>query len=223
MFTYDEIGQILLRMAFIFAVALIIVRIMGNRAIGQFSPFDFVLMVGIGDIVANVALDTNYSLISGAEGLIGLLVLQQLLAYASLKNTTLRRWFEGVPVVIIQDGKIIRENLVKTQFNLDDLRQELHKYGMDITNLKDIKLARLESGGGFTVVKNPDVEPLTKAQFEAALKSIYENPLSRGGAEFAKFDQLIQDVRFLTEYIKQQEAIKPSNTRREEHSPNELH
>jgi uncharacterized membrane protein YcaP (DUF421 family) len=212
MFSFDSIGQVLLRMALIFAVALIVVRIMGNRAIGQFSPFDFVLMVGIGDIVANVALDMEYPLLSGAEGLVGLLILQQLLARASLKNNTMRRWFEGQPVVIVQDGKIIRENLVKTQFNLDDLRQELHKQGMDMSNLADIKLARLESCGDFTVVKNRDVEPLTKRQFEEAFQSIYDNPLSPGGLEFAKIDQLIEDVRYLTEYIKRQEGLPgPAN------------
>ena len=223
MFSMETVGQVLLRMGFIFAVALIAVRLMGNRAIGQFSPFDFVLMVGIGDIVANVALDTEYSLVSGAEGLLGLLLLQQILSRASLKNTTLRRWFEGVPVVIIQDGKILRENLVKTQFNLDDLRQELHKYGMDMTNIADIKLARLESCGGFTIVKNPDVEPLTKAQFENAINTIYENPLSKGGAEFAKMQQLMEDVRYLTEYLKKQEQIKQEEKAESNPPVQELH
>ena len=206
MFSTETLGQVLLRMGFIFAIALIAVRLMGNRAIGQFSPFDFVLMVGIGDIVSNVALDTEYSLVSGAEGLLGLLVLQQLLSRASLKSPMLRRWFEGQPVVIIQDGTIIRENLVKTQFNMDDLRQELHKYGMDLSNIGDIKLARLESCGGFTIVKNPDVEPLTKAQFENVFEKMLENPLSRSGAEFVKIQQLMEDVRYLTEYLKKQNA-----------------
>lgn len=222
-FSTEALGQVLLRMGFIFAVALIAVRMMGNRAIGQFSPFDFVLMVGIGDIVSNVALDTEYSLISGAEGLLGLLVLQQLLSRAALKNTMLRRWFEGQPVVIIQDGKIIRENLVKTQFNLDDLRQELHKYGLDMTNITDIRLARLESCGDFTIVKNPDVEPLTKAQFESALKSVFDNPLSRGGTEFIKFQQLSEDIRYLTDYIRRQEENKNNEHGKAEQTIHELH
>lgn len=207
MFTYDQAGQVLLRMALIFAVALIVVRVMGNRAIGQFSPFDFVLMVGIGDIVANVALDSEYPLLSGAEGLAGLLILQQLLARVSLKNTTLRKWFEGTPIAIIQNGQIVRENLVKTQFNLDDLRQELHKLGLDMTHLSDIKLARLESCGDFTIIKNPEVEPLTKRQFDQTLKEIYENPLSPAGKNYEEVSQLMQDIRFLTEYLKNREGL----------------
>ena len=74
--------------------------------------------------------------------MVGLFLLQQVLAWSSLKSSVLRKLFEGAPVVLIENGQIIRENLVKTQFNLDDMRQELHKQGMDLTNLQDIKLAQ---------------------------------------------------------------------------------
>jgi len=126
-------------------------------------------------------------------------------------------------VVIIQDGKILRENLVKTQFNLDDLRQELHKYGMDMTNIADIKLARLESCGDFTIVKNPDVEPLTKSQFENALQSIYENPLSRGGSEFVKIHQLAEDVKYLADFLRRQETVDQSESNTSQPQIHELH
>ena len=68
MFGYEGAGQVMLRMAIIFAVALIVVRIMGNRTVGQLSPFDFVLMVGIGDIVGNFALEGNDAMLPGEEG-----------------------------------------------------------------------------------------------------------------------------------------------------------
>ena len=71
---------------------------------------------------------------------------------------------------LIQDGKIIRENFVKTHFNYDDLRQELHKQGMDMTDLPEIKLARLESCGVFSIIKKPEMEPLTKQEFELYLQ-----------------------------------------------------
>ncbi|EAX48258.1 protein of unknown function DUF421 [Thermosinus carboxydivorans Nor1] len=204
MFGYEGVGQVILRMIAIFAVALVVVRVMGNRAVGQLSPFDFVLMVGIGDIVANVAMDGTEALWAGAEGLIGLLLLQQLLAYLALKNKTLRKWFEGAPVTLIENGRILRENFVKTQFNYDDLRQELHKLGMDITNVKDIKLARLESCGTFSVIKVPEKEPLTRQDFADFLKSFYENPLSPQGAQWAKVEQFMADIHCLAEQIRKQ-------------------
>ncbi|HWQ62356.1 MAG TPA: YetF domain-containing protein [Negativicutes bacterium] len=206
---YGTPGLVLLRMTAIFAVALIAVRIMGNRAVGQLSPFDFVLLVGIGDIVANVAMAQNESILIGAEGLVGLLILQQLLARLSLKNTFLRKLFEGTPVELIEDGRILHDNLTKTQFNLDDLRQELHKQGLDFSNLKDIKLARLESCGTFSLIKSPDMEPLTRRDLENFIRSLSENPFSPAGTGWAKIEQLAADVRVLAEQAKSRPAAAP--------------
>ncbi len=206
---YGTPGEVLLRMTAIFAVALIVVRIMGNRAVGQLSPFDFVLLVGVGDIVANVAMGDNSSILIGAEGLVGLLLLQQLLARLSLKSNFLRKLFEGTPVEIIENGRILDKNLTKTQFNLDDLRQELHKQGLDFSNVKDIRLARLESCGEFSVIKSPDLEPLTRRDLDNFIRSLSENPLSPAGTGWAKLEQLAADVRFLTEQIKNLAAAPP--------------
>jgi uncharacterized membrane protein YcaP (DUF421 family) len=220
---YGSIGQILWRMIAIFALALVVVRFMGNRTVGQFSPFDFVLMVGIGDIVGNVATDRSESLLTGVEALIALFLLQQVLSRLSLKSRFLRKWFEGKPVVIIENGKIIRDNLVKTQFNLDDLRQELHKQGLDFTNLEDIKLARLESCGDFSVVKAPEVEPLTKKDLTSFINSLSENPLSPAGTFASRVEQLMLDVRVLAQHIKDQQAVPTQKEPAAQDSTKRLH
>ncbi len=208
MFEAANVGQVLLHIVVLFTIALIVVRLMGNRTVGQLSPFDFVIMVGIGDIIVTASMDKGQTLLSGIEGLVTLLALQQLISYLSLKNITVRKWVEGTPVTLIQNGKILRENFINTHFNYDDLRQELHKLGMDMTDLPDIKLARLESCGVFTVIKSPDKEPLTKYELELYYKSIFENPLSPLGQQWSKFEQFMSEVHDVAEYIKKQNEIK---------------
>lgn len=175
-------------------IALVVIRLMGNRTVGQLSPFDFVIMVGMGDIIVSTAMDKNQNIFSGIGGLLALLILQQLLAYLSLKSIAMRKLFEGTPVVLIRNGEIIRENFRKTRFNYDDLRQELHKLGMDMTEVKDIKLARLESCGVVTIIKNRDLEPVSKRDVEEYLKSVQQNPLSPVGMEWVKIEKMIQEV-----------------------------
>jgi len=199
---FSSVGQIFLRMIGIFLIALVVIRFMGNRTVGQYSPFDFVLMVGVGDIVGNVAMERTESLLIGVEALAGLFVLQQVLARLSLKSTFFRKWFEGTPVVLIQDGVILRENLKRSQFNYDDLRQELHKFGMDFSNLQDIKTARLESCGDFSLIKSSAAEPITKRDVEAFIQGLEDNPLSQMGMAWAKLDQLTINVEEITSYIK---------------------
>ncbi|WP_378955859.1 DUF421 domain-containing protein [Pelosinus sp. sgz500959] len=204
----DSIGYVLLHIIVLFTIALIVVRLMGNRTVGQLSPFDFVIMVGIGDIIITASMDKGQTLLTGIEGLVALLVLQQLLSYLSLKSTTVRKWVEGTPVLLIQDGEIIKENFIKTHFNYDDLRQELHKQGMDMTDLPQIKLARLESCGVFSIIKKPEMESLTKQELENYLQSIYTNPLSPFGQQWVKLEQCMSEVHYVAEYIKNQGLSK---------------
>lgn len=223
MFDFGMIGQVLLRLMILCAVALIVVRMMGNRTVGQLSPFDFVIMVGIGDIIVAGTMDQTPTLAAGIEALIALLVLQQLLGYLALKNNTLRKWFEGTPVTLIHKGRVISENFAATRFNYDDLRQELHKKGLDMTDMSTIEAARLESCGEFTILRTPENDPLTKKEFELYIKNIYDNPLSLAGEKWTKIEQLMDNVQFLTDHIRGQQAVK---NRLEENSVNaekELH
>ncbi|CQR73982.1 hypothetical protein SpAn4DRAFT_0444 [Sporomusa ovata] len=180
---------------------------MGNRTVGQLSPFDFVIMVGIGDIIVAGTMDQNPTLQSGIESLLILLALQQLIGYLALKNKTLRKWFEGTPVTLVQRGRLIKENFSKTHFNYDDLRQELHKKGLDMSDLNMIDTARLESCGEFTMVRTPENEPLTKNEFENYIKSIYDNPLSLAGEKWTKFEQFMDDVQLLATHLREQQGL----------------
>lgn len=183
-------------------VALIVIRLMGNRTVGQLSPFDFIIMVGMGDIIVTTAMDKNQTIYAGLGGLFALLILQQLLSYLSLKSTLMRRLFEGVPVVLIRDGKIIKENFRKTRFNYDDLRQELHKLGMDMSEVKDIKLGRLESCGVMTIIKKQDLEPVSKRDVNMFAQSLKENPLSQAGHEWTKLQAMMKEVHEIAEALK---------------------
>lgn len=203
-----KIGSIFGLILFLCCIALVVIRLMGHRTVGQLSPFDFIIMVGIGDIIVTTAMDKNQTILSGIGGLLALLVLQQILSYLSLKNNTCRRLFEGTPVVLIRNGEILKENFSKSRFNYDDLRQEMHKLGMDMTEVKDIRFARLESCGVVTIIKNQDLQPVTKRDLENYGKSVWENPLSPLGQEMVKLQKMMQEVHEIAQEFKDSKANK---------------
>ena len=223
MFEAAELGRVFIHIIILCAIALITVRLMGNRTVGQLSPFDFVIMVGIGDIIVSASMDRAQNILAGIEGLLALLVLQQILSYLSLKSNTLRKWFEGTPVTLIQDGKILKENFSKTYFNYDDFRQELHRQGMDMTDIKDIKMARLESCGVFSVIKIEDKEPLTKRDFEEFFKSIQDNPLSPLGEKWTKIEQMSEELQQIKIMIQNQQSSVEQGEELKLLNKNDLH
>lgn len=207
MISEGQIGLVLLRTAIMFLIALVIVRLMGNRTIGQMTPFDYVILVGIGDIVASVALDIDKRIWVGAEALIMLLVLNFGLSYFSLKNRKFRQLIEGTPIQLIKEGQVNRENLSKAHFNNDDLRQEMHKLGMELDRIKDIKQAWLEGCGHFTVIKKKEAEPVELQD----MQSIINTPAAAGQLNStvisqATLEQLVRDVNRLIQIMKEQKS-----------------
>jgi uncharacterized membrane protein YcaP (DUF421 family) len=207
---WHGVWHVFLRFMIVCVGALLVVRLMGSRTVGQLSPFDLIIMIGIGDIIIAGAMDQRPTVAHCLLVLFVLLILQQLMGYASLKSAFFRKVFEGLPIVLIEKGKPVDENLVRTQLNYDDLRQELHKQGMDMTDIKDIEIARLESCGYFSVIMQKDANPLTKRDFDDYLKNIYDNPLSFGGEKWTKIEKLMNDVEYLANYLKEHSKPPPA-------------
>ena len=190
----EDFWQVFKVLVFLCGVSLFVVRIMGNRTVGQFSPFDFIMLVGIGDIMVSTAMDKTITLASGFGGMAALLLLQQVFSFLSLKSKLIRKWVEGTPIVLIQDGKILTENLRKARVNYDDLRQELHLQGMEMSNVADIKLARLESSGDFSIVKISEKEPITREDLFRLCEEAEHDPFSIVGEQMTRIRRMAKQV-----------------------------
>lgn len=149
-----------LRAVGMYFLALLMIRVLGKRALGELGPFDFVVMTGVGHMVVSIALDKSIPFYEGIVILATLAVLEFLVGFVSLKNQGLSNLITGKPVVLIENGKIIKKNLAREKFNVDDLLQELRKRG--IRDLTDVEKGILESCGGFSVILRQEEEALTR-------------------------------------------------------------
>jgi len=148
------------RAAVMYFMALVMVRLLGKRALGELGPFDFVVMTGVGHTVVSIALDKSIPFYEGLIILSTLAGLEYIMSYLSLKNQTLSNIITGKPVVLIDNGRIIKENLAREKFNVDDLLQELRKQG--IRDIDEVEKGVLESCGGFSVIIKEDDEPVSR-------------------------------------------------------------
>ncbi|MGY0505883.1 DUF421 domain-containing protein [Luteimonas sp. e5] len=139
-----------LRALAVYLLVMLLLRVSGKRAIGQFTPFDLVLLILIGNAVQN-------GLNGGDNSLTGALILAStlvLLNYLVAVVTT--RWrraeyvIEGVPVVLARDGHVFEEVLRRQLVSRDDFQQALRMN--NIAGMDDVALALLETNGSISVV-----------------------------------------------------------------------
>ncbi|MGE5371922.1 MAG: DUF421 domain-containing protein [Solirubrobacterales bacterium] len=152
----------IIRAVGMYIAALIVIRIMGKRALGELGLFDFVVMTGVGHILTSVALDQSLPFYDGLAVLVVLAGMEYLVGYFSLKNQHFSHLVSGRPVIMIDNGRVIRDNLAREKFNVDDLLQELRKQG--IRDIGEVEKGILEPSGGFSVILKADAEPVTRGE-----------------------------------------------------------
>ncbi len=146
-----ELTAILLRTTFMYFFIFLIMRLMGKREIGKLSVFDLVISIMIAEIAVIVIEATDKSMVVAVAPILLLFFIQIGLAFFTMKSRTLRLWFDGKPSVLIRDGLLNREEMRKQRYNLDDLMQQLRDN--QVTEVKDVELAVLESTGKLSVIK----------------------------------------------------------------------
>ncbi|GAB6098748.1 DUF421 domain-containing protein [Halanaerocella petrolearia] len=142
----------------IFGLLVILTRVIGRKLLSQLTFFEFVTGVTIGTITGAYVVNA----IKGIAVLISPVILTictVALSYLTLKSLRIRKIIEGEPVVIIQNGKLLEENMFKARYSLDDLEMQLRDKG--IFNINEVEFAVLESHGQLSVLKKSSFLPVT--------------------------------------------------------------
>lgn len=150
----EEYLIIIVRTLFLYAVILLIFRLMGKREIGELSILDLVVYIMIAEL-AVVAIETpDSNILKNVFPMLLLMVVQIVLAIFSLKSKTFRDVVDGKPTIIINKGKIDENAMRKQRYNFDDLLLQLRE--KDIAKISDVEFAILESSGTLSVFERND-------------------------------------------------------------------
>jgi uncharacterized membrane protein YcaP (DUF421 family) len=142
------IWTIILRTVFIYFFLLVIMRMMGKREIGKLSVFDLIVSFMIADLSA-MAIDSEKPMFIGIISILTLAIFQVFISYLSLKSKKIREWADGKPVVIVEKGKILDDQMAKARYNMDDLMVQLRE--KNIADVSDVEFAILETTGKLSV------------------------------------------------------------------------
>lgn len=140
----------------IYILALIIVRLMGKRALGQLSLFDLVIMAGIGDVIIVVGMEQQVSFLKGVLSLLVLGGLEIFLSMLSYRSKFMAELLEGKPTLLVNDGVMLENNMAKEHISYSDLRQELRQQG--VVKISQVSKAVLEACGKISVIVKEDEE-----------------------------------------------------------------
>lgn len=145
------------RTVILYLVLIAVIRLMGKRQIGEMEPSEFVVTMLVANLAAIPMQDGGIPLYSGLIPIITVLGVELVLSHLTMHSIRLRKLLCGKPVILIENGKILRENLTATRVTLDELTGHLREKGvLDITA---VQYAILETSGVLSVFPFPKEKP----------------------------------------------------------------
>ncbi len=148
----------IVRTIFLYLIIVLVLRLMGKRQVGQLQPFELVIILMISELAAIPTQDLGVPLIEGLFPVIVLLLLGLTISQLSLKSEKARAIICGTPVIIINRGVILEEELRKLRYNLSDLLEQLRV--KDVPNISDVEYAVLETNGQLSVIPKSNKRPV---------------------------------------------------------------
>ena len=146
-----------IRTIILYLVLIMVIRLMGKRQVGQMEPAEFVVTMLVANLAAIPMQDGAIPLYSGLIPIVTVLGVELVLSVLSLRSMKLRKLLCGKPVILIENGQLLQDNLRKTRITLDELSGHMRE--KDVLDIRSVQFAILETNGNLSVFPYPKEKP----------------------------------------------------------------
>ena len=159
------------RTAILYILLIASVRLMGKRQVGQMEPAEFVVTMLVANLASIPMQDDGIPLFTGLVPILTVLGVELVLSALSMKSLWLRKLLCGKPVILIENGHILQENLRRTRITMDELTGHLRLN--EVLEVDTVQYAILETNGSLSVFLKTGEKPATAK--EAGIQAEKQN------------------------------------------------
>ena len=143
-------------------------RLMGKRQLGELQPFELAITLVASELVCIPMADATIPILYGIIPVFSLFLVHIIITKLATKSKKFRKFLNGKPVIIIQDGNILPDVLKELNMNIDDVMEALR--GTGYFNPDDVAYAVLETNGSMTVLPKTQSRPLAPEDLSLKLE-----------------------------------------------------
>lgn len=140
-----------LRTATIYFFVLVLFRLAGKRTLAEVTPFEFVLLLIIGEATQQGLLGDDVSVTNSFIVITTFILIDIVLGLVKQRAPWLERAVEGTPVVIFAEGEPLHDRMNRARVDTADILEAARtKQGLE--SLDQVKFAVLERSGGISII-----------------------------------------------------------------------
>lgn len=146
--------DIVLRATMMFFILFLLIRLLGKRELGQMTPFEFVVLVVLGDLIQQGVTHNDFSLTGATLAICTFAFWALVLSWTAYLFPGAKNLLEGTPRVVVRNGEIVMENLRRDRLTRDEILSEMRLAG--IGRISEVAWAILEPQGKMSFIKKDD-------------------------------------------------------------------
>jgi uncharacterized membrane protein YcaP (DUF421 family) len=143
--------DIALRAIALYVFVVFVMRMIGRRELSTLTPFDLVLLIVLGDAIQQGLTQDDYSVTGAVIAVSTLAIMQVITSYISYRVKPFRKILKGEPIVLIEDGKLLNQNLRRERITADDVAEKMR--AQEIAAFDQVQWAILESNGSISFIQ----------------------------------------------------------------------
>ncbi len=157
---WQDLALTAARAVLVYVVMLVVIRLLGKRTVGNFTAFDLLVALMLGEVVDEII----YGDVSLAQGLVAIVVVasaKYVTAWVTYASHRLSKLLEGQPTLLVEHGELVRDGLRRELMNEQDVMAALRL--KEVVDMREVKSAFMEVDGEVSVIKEDWAEPLQKS------------------------------------------------------------
>ena len=169
-----------IRTVIIYVTLVVAMRLMGKRQLGDMQPIELVVTLLIADLAAIPMQEPGTPLVTGIAAIFVLVALEILFSVLRMKSPGFGRLVSGSPMVVIKDGKPLKNTLRRLRLTNEDLTDTLRTQG--VFDLREVDTAIVETNGKISVFLKADKQPANKGDLAVMSRENMPLPVVSDGA-----------------------------------------
>lgn len=149
--------EVVLRIAVIYLILMVSMRLMGKRMASQLSRNEMIAMVSLAAAIGVPLQAPDRGILAAVVIAIVVIAIQQLLAWLASRNQALESFTQGNLSILIADGGMKLENMEKSGITRERTFAQLRSSG--IRHLGQVKRLYFEASGSFTFIQADEELP----------------------------------------------------------------
>ena len=160
----NSIGPVTYRALISLFTLFIVTKILGKKQVSELSLFDYVIGISIGNFAAEMTINIESNEFNGIWAVILFGLVAYIVSWLTMKSVKLRRLMMGTPTIIIQDGKILKNNMKKVHLEVNELLEECRIKGY--FDISTIAFAIMEVNGDMSFLPKAQYKPITQLDMD---------------------------------------------------------